>query len=165
VSRRVRHFPIPPAVDIRPTSAAPTIRSTSSPATGPACCTASRASSPNTSSTCYSAKINTLGDRAEDVFLVSGRRSPIRRRCSSSSGSCSPTADLAAADMSSTFAQSSAAAPGREQVLVEAELRSCPDAHRVEDAVQVVAFVLHHARMEILHSCVEALPCSSSPSS
>jgi UTP:GlnB (protein PII) uridylyltransferase len=49
VSRRVRHFPIPPAVDIRPTSAAPTIRSTSSPATGPACSTASRASSPNTS--------------------------------------------------------------------------------------------------------------------
>jgi hypothetical protein len=74
------------------------------------------------------------------------------------------TADLLH-DMSSTFAQSSAAAPAREQGLVEAELRSCPDTHRVEDAVQVVAFVLHHARMETCTSLLEALPCSSSPSS
>ena len=55
-----------------PTSAAPTTCCRSSPATGPACSTAWRASSRATSINLQTARINTLGDRAEDVFLVSG---------------------------------------------------------------------------------------------
>ena len=55
-----------------PTSAARITRCRSSPPTGPACSMAWRGSWRATSINLQTARINTLGDRAEDVFLVSG---------------------------------------------------------------------------------------------
>src|SRR5581483_10913395 len=45
----------------------------------------------------------------------------------------------------------------REQHVDEAELREVLDAHRIEDAVEVVALVLHHARVEALDRAVDRL--------
>ena len=45
----------------------------------------------------------------------------------------------------------------REQLFVETELRQVADAHWVEDAVEVVDLVLHHAGMEALHGSFEPL--------
>ena len=72
VSRRVRHFPIPPAVDIRPDErgAYHSLNIVASDRPGLLYRVARRLSEHHLN--LYSAKINTLGDRAEDVFLVSG---------------------------------------------------------------------------------------------
>src|SRR4029079_19462008 len=45
----------------------------------------------------------------------------------------------------------------REQRFVEAEAGEIADAHRVEHAVEVVAFVLDHTGMEVLHLALERL--------
>ena len=45
----------------------------------------------------------------------------------------------------------------REQRLIEAEFREIADPHRVEDAVEVVALVLHHARVKSLDRALEAV--------
>jgi [protein-PII] uridylyltransferase len=72
VSRRVRHFPVAPAVDIRPdergTYDALTIVASDRP--GLLYRVARRLAGYKIN--LHSAKINTLGDRAEDVFLISG---------------------------------------------------------------------------------------------
>jgi [protein-PII] uridylyltransferase len=72
VSRRVRHFPVTPAVDIRPdergTYDALTIVASDRP--GLLYRVARRLAGYKIN--LHSAKINTLGDRAEDVFLISG---------------------------------------------------------------------------------------------
>ena len=72
VSRRVRHFPVPPAVDIRPdergTYDALTIIASDRP--GLLYRVARKLAGYKLN--LHSAKINTLGDRAEDVFLISG---------------------------------------------------------------------------------------------
>jgi [protein-PII] uridylyltransferase len=72
VSRRVRHFPIPPAVDIRPDErgAYHSLNIVASDRPGLLYSVARLLSTYKLN--LYSAKINTLGDRAEDVFLVSG---------------------------------------------------------------------------------------------
>jgi [protein-PII] uridylyltransferase len=72
VSRRVRHFPIPPAVDVRPDErgAYHSLSIVASDRPGLLYRVARRLSSHQLN--LHSAKINTLGDRAEDVFLVSG---------------------------------------------------------------------------------------------
>ncbi len=72
VSRRVRHFPIPPAVDIRPDERGiyHSLNIVASDRPGLLFRVARQLS--NYKLNLYSAKINTLGDRAEDVFLVSG---------------------------------------------------------------------------------------------
>jgi [protein-PII] uridylyltransferase len=72
VSRRVRHFPIPPAVEIRPDErgAYHSLNVVASDRPGLLYRVALQLA--NYKLNLYSAKINTLGDRAEDVFLVSG---------------------------------------------------------------------------------------------
>ena len=72
VSRRVRHFPIPPAVDIRPDERGSyhSLNVVASDRPGLLYRVARQLA--NYKLNLYSAKINTLGDRAEDVFLVSG---------------------------------------------------------------------------------------------
>jgi len=72
VSRHVRHFPIPPAVDIRPDErgAYHSLNIVASDRPGLLYRVARQLW--NYKLNLYSAKINTLGDRAEDVFLVSG---------------------------------------------------------------------------------------------
>jgi [protein-PII] uridylyltransferase len=72
VSRRVRHFPIPPAIDIRPDErgAYHSLNIVASDRPGLLYRVARQLAEYRLS--LYSAKINTLGDRAEDVFLVSG---------------------------------------------------------------------------------------------
>jgi [protein-PII] uridylyltransferase len=72
VSRRVRHFPIPPAVDIRPDErgAYHSLNIVASDRPGLLYRVARQLSQYHLN--LYSAKVNTLGDRAEDVFLVSG---------------------------------------------------------------------------------------------
>jgi len=72
VSRRVRHFPVPPAVDVRPDErgAYHSLSIVASDRPGLLYRVARRLSSYQLN--LHSAKINTLGDRAEDVFLVSG---------------------------------------------------------------------------------------------
>ncbi|MGH9577658.1 MAG: hypothetical protein ACRD3R_09485, partial [Terriglobales bacterium] len=71
-SRRVRHFPIPPAVDIRPDErgAYHSLNIVASDRAGLLYRVARQLA--NYKLNLYSAKINTLGDRAEDVFLISG---------------------------------------------------------------------------------------------
>jgi [protein-PII] uridylyltransferase len=72
VSRRVRHFPIAPAVDIRPDErgAYHSLNIVASDRPGLLYRVARQLAQYKLN--LYSAKINTLGDRAEDVFLVSG---------------------------------------------------------------------------------------------
>jgi [protein-PII] uridylyltransferase len=72
VSRRVRHFPIPPVVDIRPDErgAYHSLNIVASDRPGLLYRVARQLAACKLN--LYSAKINTLGDRAEDVFLVSG---------------------------------------------------------------------------------------------
>jgi [protein-PII] uridylyltransferase len=72
VSRRVRHFPIPPAVDIRPDERGSyhSLNIVASDRPGLLYRVARQLAQYKLN--LYSAKINTLGDRAEDVFLVSG---------------------------------------------------------------------------------------------
>ncbi|MBM3368056.1 MAG: HD domain-containing protein, partial [Betaproteobacteria bacterium] len=72
LSRRVRHFPIAPAVDIRPDErgAYHSLNIVASDRPGLLYRVARQLAQYKLS--LYSAKINTLGDRAEDVFLVSG---------------------------------------------------------------------------------------------
>ncbi len=72
VSRRVRHFPIPPAVDLRPDErgAYHSLNIVASDRPGLLYRVARELAKYKLN--LYSAKINTLGDRAEDVFLVSG---------------------------------------------------------------------------------------------
>ena len=72
VSRRVRHFPISPAVDIRPDERGSyhSLNIVASDRPGLLYRVARRLGSYHLN--LHSAKINTLGDRAEDVFLISG---------------------------------------------------------------------------------------------
>jgi [protein-PII] uridylyltransferase len=72
VSRRVRHFPIAPAVDIRPDErgAYHSLNIVASDRPGLLYSVARRLASYHLN--LHSARITTLGDRAEDVFLVSG---------------------------------------------------------------------------------------------
>jgi [protein-PII] uridylyltransferase len=72
VSRHVRHFPIPPAVDIRPDERGSyhSLNIVASDRPGLLYRVARQLAEYNLN--LYSAKINTLGDRAEDVFLISG---------------------------------------------------------------------------------------------
>jgi [protein-PII] uridylyltransferase len=72
VSRRVRHFPIPPAVEIRPDErgAYHSLNIVASDRPGLLYRVARQLADYKLN--LYSAKVNTLGDRAEDVFLVSG---------------------------------------------------------------------------------------------
>jgi [protein-PII] uridylyltransferase len=71
-SRRVRHFPISPAVDIRPDErgAYQVLSIVASDRPGLLYGLARRLAGHHVN--LHAAKINTLGDRAEDVFLVSG---------------------------------------------------------------------------------------------
>jgi [protein-PII] uridylyltransferase len=72
VSRRVRHFPVPPAIDLRPDERGSwhSLNIVASDRPGLLYRVARQLS--NYKLNIHSAKINTLGDRAEDVFLVSG---------------------------------------------------------------------------------------------
>ena len=72
LSRHVRHFPIPPAVEIRPDERGTyhSLNIVASDRPGLLYRVARKLAQYQLN--LYSAKINTLGDRAEDVFLVSG---------------------------------------------------------------------------------------------
>ena len=72
VSRRVRHFPIPPAVDIRPDERGTYHSMTIVASDRPGLLYSVARLLSNYHLNLHSAKINTLGDRAEDVFLISG---------------------------------------------------------------------------------------------
>ena len=73
VSRRVRHFPISPVVDIRPDERG-TYQVLSIVASDrPGLLYGVARTLGDYHINLYSAKINTLGDRAEDVFLISGK--------------------------------------------------------------------------------------------
>ena len=114
----------------------------------------------------HTAKINTLGARAEDVFLVSGAA----LKDPEDGGAAGERAGRAAAHLSQCSVSGSEGPiqrfnvdtrlasvvlqvlPGK-QLLGEAEVAQVADAHRVEDARQVVAFVLHDARVEVRSRC------------
>jgi [protein-PII] uridylyltransferase len=72
VSRRVKHFPVPPAVDVRPDErgAYHSLNIVASDRPGLLYRVARQLAQNKLN--LHSAKVNTLGDRAEDVFLVSG---------------------------------------------------------------------------------------------
>ncbi len=72
VSRRVRHFPIPPAVDIRPDERGSYNSLNIVASDRPGLLYSVARLLANYRLNLHSAKVNTLGDRAEDVFLVSG---------------------------------------------------------------------------------------------
>jgi [protein-PII] uridylyltransferase len=72
VSRRVRHFPIPPAVDIRPDERGAYHSMTIVASDRPGLLYSVARQLSDYHLNLHSAKINTLGDRAEDVFLVTG---------------------------------------------------------------------------------------------
>jgi [protein-PII] uridylyltransferase len=72
VSRRVRHFPISPAVDLRPDERGSHHSLTLVASDRPGLLYRVARLLAGYKLNLYSAKINTLGDRAEDVFLVSG---------------------------------------------------------------------------------------------
>ncbi|MBM3351663.1 MAG: [protein-PII] uridylyltransferase [Betaproteobacteria bacterium] len=72
VSRRVRHFPIPPAVDIRPDERGAYHSLSIIASDRPGLLYRVALGLARYKLNLYSAKVNTLGDRAEDVFLVSG---------------------------------------------------------------------------------------------
>ena len=90
-----------------------------------------------------SAKINTLGERAEDVFLLDGARlHDEAARLKLEHGALRTASGLAAAAYSSR-----ASSPGNRTSVI-AEHAHVAHAHRIEDAVQVVALVLDHAGVE-----------------
>jgi [protein-PII] uridylyltransferase len=72
LSRRARHFPVSPAVDLRPDErgAYQVLSIVASDRPGLLYAVARTLAQHGVS--VHTAKINTLGDRAEDVFLVSG---------------------------------------------------------------------------------------------
>jgi [protein-PII] uridylyltransferase len=72
VSRRVRHFPISPVVDLRPDERGSHHSLTLVASDRPGLLYRVARLLSGYKLNLYSAKINTLGDRAEDVFLVSG---------------------------------------------------------------------------------------------
>ena len=88
----------------------------------------------------HTAKIMTLGERAEDVFLISGAE------LGSAKGQLAIESDLLEA-LAPPLQSSASAISGKQNIGV-AEAREVAHAHRIQDAVEVVAFVLHDARME-----------------
>lgn len=72
VSRRVRHFPIQPAVDVRPDERGSYQVLSIVAGDRPGLLYRAARVLAQHGVNLHSAKINTLGDRAEDVFLVSG---------------------------------------------------------------------------------------------
>jgi [protein-PII] uridylyltransferase len=72
LSRRVRHFPIPPAVDIRPDERGAYHSLTVVAADRPGLLYGVARTLARYHINLQTARINTLGDRAEDVFLLSG---------------------------------------------------------------------------------------------
>ena len=73
VSRRVRHFPISPVVDIRPDERGAYHVLSVVASDRPGLLYGLARTLANYRINLHSAKINTLGDRAEDVFLISGQ--------------------------------------------------------------------------------------------
>src|SRR2546422_4477939 len=73
------------------------------------------------------------------LFRSRARRSRIPRPCCSWSRTCSRGLPFSRQLLP------------RKQRLVEAEAGEVADPHRVEDAVEVVAFVLHHPGVKTLH--------------
>jgi [protein-PII] uridylyltransferase len=72
LSRRVRHFPISPAVDIRPDERGSYQILTLVAADRPGLLYGVARTLARHKINLQTARINTLGDRAEDVFLISG---------------------------------------------------------------------------------------------
>ncbi|HKX39256.1 MAG TPA: ACT domain-containing protein, partial [Burkholderiales bacterium] len=72
VSRHVRHFPIPPAVEIRPDERGAYHSLTIVASDRPGLLYGVARTLARYRINLQTARINTLGDRAEDVFLVSG---------------------------------------------------------------------------------------------
>ena len=92
-----------------------------------------------------SAKINTLGERAEDIFLIDGARlhdeHALLKIETTSTTSCSSDGE----------GRSRLLLAGRrvgKQHFGESEVAHVAHSHRIQDAVQVIAFVLHDAGME-----------------
>ena len=71
LSRQVRHFPIRPEVDIRADEKGDHYILSLAAADRPACSTPSRDAGQH-GANLHTAKIATLGERVEDVFLISG---------------------------------------------------------------------------------------------
>ena len=146
LSRRVRHFPISPIVDIRPDERGAyqvlSLVASDRPGLlyGIARMLAQLPHQP-----AHRAHQHARRPRGGRVPGRRARRSPRRRRCCSSSRSSSP---------SSVFRRQFLS---WKQRFVEAELRQVADAHRIEDAVEVVALVLHHAGVETRHVALERL--------
>jgi [protein-PII] uridylyltransferase len=72
LSRRVRHFPISPSVDIRPDERGAFHALNIVASDRPGLLYGIARTLPRYKINLHTARINTLGDRAEDVFLVSG---------------------------------------------------------------------------------------------
>ena len=72
LSRRVRHFPISPAVDIRPDERSAYHSVSAAAADRPGLLYGIARILSRYRVSLHTARINTLGDRAEDVFLASG---------------------------------------------------------------------------------------------
>src|SRR2546430_1058551 len=125
------------------TSAARTTCCRSWRATGRACSTRSPAPSPAITSTCRRPGSTPWVIARKTCSWSRARRSRIPRPCCSWSRICSRG-----------LLFSRQLLP-RKQRFVEAEAGEVADPHRVEDAVEVVAFVLHHPGVKTLHLAFE----------
>src|SRR2546422_8287007 len=121
------------------TSAARTTCCRSWRATGRACSTRSPAPSPAITSTCRRPGSTPWVIARKTCSWSRAKLSRTPRRCCSWSRTCSRG-----------LLFSRQLLP-RKQRLVEAEAGEVADPHRVEDAVEVVAFVLHHPGVKTLH--------------
>src|SRR5436190_14828858 len=126
-----------------PMSAVPTRCCRSWRATGRDFSTASRASLRSTTSACRPPASTPSATARKTCSWFSGRRSPRRRPYCSSSRNCSPPSVFLRQRLS------------WKQRFVEAELGEVADPHRVEDAVEVVDFVLHDTSVEIRRLALE----------
>ena len=59
--------------------------------------------------------------------------------------------------------QSACSVLSRKQGVGETEIAQVADPHRIQDAVQVIDLVLHHAGMETAHAAVDRPPVASNP--
>ena len=103
----------------------------------------------------HTAKVLTLGERAEDVFLVSGAKL----------GSIKGQAGDRKRSARRARAAASVVSVGhlRKQDIGVAEARKIAHSHRIQDAVEVIAFVLHDTRMETVDDAIDRPPLQIGP--
>ena len=103
----------------------------------------------------HTAKVLTLGERAEDVFLISGAKL----------GSVKGQAGDRKRSARRARAAASVVSVGHlgKQDIGVAEARKIAHSHRIQDAVEVIAFVLHDTRMETVDDAIDRPPLQIGP--